>query len=295
MRAPGHDGPAGQGPVQGPAPVHHVAVLDGVLGGPEVRRSLGVQGVIGDLVVQAEPVAERLQLVHGHLLDLMGGVAALEARAEGPALDGLGQDHRRGPGLFGRGLVGGVELPVVVAAPGEVADVVVGEVGRQLAQAGIRAEEVLAGEGAVLHGVALVGAVDGLVHLVDQDAVDVAGQQLVPTAAPDDLDDVPARAPEDGLELLDDLPVAPHRAVEALEVAVDDPGQVVQALPGGQGDGAQGLGLVDLAVAHEAPDPGPAGVVDLAVLEVAQEPGLVERVRAGRGPSTPSGTPRTRA
>jgi pyruvate dehydrogenase complex dehydrogenase (E1) component len=44
-------------------------------------------------------------------------------------------------------------------------------------------------------------------------------QQLIPLAAPDDLDDVPAGTAEERLELLDDLAVAAHRAVQALQVA----------------------------------------------------------------------------
>ena len=78
--------------------------------------------------------------------------------------------------------------------------------------------------------VALELAVDGGVHLVEQHAVLVLGEQLVPLRAPDDLDHVPAGAAEDGLELLDDLAVAAHRAVEALQVAVDDEDQVVELL-----------------------------------------------------------------
>jgi hypothetical protein len=36
------------------------------------------------------------------------------------------------------------------------------------------------------------------------------------------LDDVPARAAEDGFQFLNDFSVAAHRAVEPLQVAVDD-------------------------------------------------------------------------
>ena len=55
-------------------------------------------------------------------------------------------------------------------------------------------------------------------------------------------------------QLLDDLAVAAHRAVEPLQVAVDDEDQVVELLAAGQRDGAQALGLVGLAVAQERPD-----------------------------------------
>ena len=87
-----------------------------------------------------------------------------------------------------------------------------------------------------------------------QQAVVIAREQLVPLAAPEHLDDVPAGAAEDGLELLDDLAVAAHRAVEALQVAVDDEDQVVELLARRQRDRAERLGLVGLAVAEERPD-----------------------------------------
>ena len=98
----------------------------------------------------------------------------------------------------------------------------------------------------------------------------------IPLATPDDLDDVPAGAAEDRLELLDDLAVAAHRAVEALQVAVDDEGQVVEPLAGGHVERAERLRLVGLAVAEEGPDPLLAGVLDAAGVQVAVEAGLVD-------------------
>ena len=130
---------------------------------------------------------------------------------------------------------------------------------------------------AVLDAVPLELAVDGVVELVQQHTVVVVGQQLVPLRTEDDLDHVPAVAAEHGLELLDDLAVAAHRAVEALQVAVDDEDEVVELLAAGQRERAEGLGLVALAIAEERPDPALAGVVELAVLQVAVEAGLVQR------------------
>ena len=72
--------------------------------------------------------------------------------------------------------------------------------------------------------------------------------------APDDLDDVPAGAAEQRFEFLDDLAVAAHRAVEALEIAVDDPDQVVEILARGERDGAERFRFVAFAVAEERPD-----------------------------------------
>ena len=272
-------GPARERAVERLAATHEVPVLGGVLRRAVVRRRvLVVEGVVGDVVVQVQPLAQVAQLRHRELLDLVGGVAALDRRAERPALDRLGQDHRgRAPALGGR-LVGRVDLLVVVAAAGQGPQLVVAQVLDQLAQPGVGAEEVLADVGAVLDGVALALAVDGGVHLRQQETVDVAGEQVVPARAPDDLDHVPPGAAEHRLELLDDLAVAAHRAVEALQVAVDDPDEVVELLAAGERDRAERLGLVGLAVAEEAPHPAVGGVVDAAVVEVLVEAGLVDRV-----------------
>ena len=154
---------------------------------------------------------------------------------------------------------------------------------------------MLADVGAAGHRELLELAVERLVHLLDEQAVDVAGEEVVPLAAPDDLDDVPAGAAEGRLELLDDLAVAAHRAVEPLQVAVDDEGQVVETLARRDVERAERLGLVGLAVAEERPDARARGVEQAAVLEVAVEAGLVDRADRARGPSRPSGTPRSRA
>ena len=98
----------------------------------------------------------------------------------------------------------------------------------QLAEARIRAKEVLANVGAIFDRVALELAIDGVVHLVEQDAVNVAGEKLVPLSAPDDLDDVPSGTAEDTFEFLDDLAVAANWAIETLEVAVDYPDEIAE-------------------------------------------------------------------
>jgi len=117
---------------------------------------------------------------------------------------------------------------------------------------------------------------------VHQHAVVVPGEQFVPLPPPDDLDDVPPRPAEDRLELLDDLAVAPNRTVQALEVAVDDEDQVVQAFPRRQGQPGLRFGLVHLAVAQERPHALVRRVLDPPVVEVPVEPGLVDRVEGGQ-------------
>src|SRR5207245_2113956 len=105
----------------------------------------------------------------------------------------------------------------------------------------------------------------------------VLGEERVPVAAPDDLDDVPTGPAEGGLQFLNHLAVAADGAVEPLQVAVDDEDQVVELFATGERQGAERFRLVALAVADEAPDV-PLVVRDQsAVFEVAVEAGLVNR------------------
>ena len=141
----------------------------------------------------------------------------------------------------------------------------------------IGAPEVLADVGARFDGVLLILAVDDLAHALDEQAVAVLGEQRIPLAAPDHLDDVPAGAAERRFELLDDLAVAAHRAVEPLQVAVDDEDQVVELFARRQRDRAERFGLVGLAVAEERPDLRVRLRLQAAILEVADEARLVDR------------------
>ena len=71
-----------------------------------------------------------------------------------------------------------------MAAAAELGEVVVGEVLDELPQPRVRAEEVLADVGAARDRELLELAVEGLVHLLDEHAVDVAREEVVPLAAP---------------------------------------------------------------------------------------------------------------
>ncbi len=273
---PGPHDAARQVAAEGGPPLPHVLDLVRLLAGVIVRRQFCLERGVGDL--QVEPVAEVLQLGDGKLLHLVGGVAGLEVRTERPALDRVRQNHSWLADVLLRGLERRVDLAVVVPATGQAAQLVVGQMRDHRAQPRVGAEEVLPDVGTGLDGVGLGLAVRGGVHLVDQHAVGVLGQQRVPVAAPDHLDNVPAGAAELRLEFLDDLAVAPDRAVQPLQVAVDHEGKVVEFLPGGHADRAEHLGLVGLAVAEEPPDMRAAGVPDLPGQQVPVEPGLIDRV-----------------
>jgi hypothetical protein len=227
---------------------------------------------------QLDAIAELLQLGDAQLLHLVRHVARLGARAERPPLDGVGEDHRRLTAVRDRGLVGGVHLAVVVTAAPEAAQLIVAHILDHPEQSRIAAEEVLANVRAGLDRVALPLAVDGLVHCLDERAVEVLCEQRIPVARPDHLDHVPAGAGVDRLQLLDDLAVAAHRSVEPLQVAVDDERQVVERLAARERQRARGLRLVHLAVAEERPHAAVRRVLDAARGEVAVEARLVHRV-----------------
>src|SRR5690606_522736 len=105
----------------------------------------------------------------------------------------------------------------------------------------------------------------------------VPGQGRVPVAAPDGLDDVPAGATAVAFPLLDDLAVAAHRAIQALQVGVDHEAQVVQALAPGNGDRAQARDPDALAVAPPAPDLAVGFRHQAAAFQVLEVARLVDR------------------
>ncbi len=173
-------------PAERLATLHHVLVLDGVLRRAVVRQVVGVDVLLGDLVLEEQPVAERDQLVLGHLLDLVGRVAALEALAERPALDRLAEDDGRGARCRGsrwrpcrrrtacgsRGRRG-----AGCAARRRSA-------WRRSGAARVGPEEVLADVVAVLDGVALELAVDRGVHLVQRARRPCPWRAARPTSCP---------------------------------------------------------------------------------------------------------------
>ncbi len=205
----------------------------------------------------------------------MGRVASLAGLAQPVAFDRFGQDHRRRSLMRHRRVVSREDLPRIVAAAPHLLKLLVRQVFGHREQFRRNTEEMLSDVRARSHAVLLVLAVDDLAHPLHEPAVDVGRQERIPIGSPNDLDAVPARTAKDRLELLDDLAVAADGTVEPLQVAVDDENQVIEALARGEGQGSQGLRLVDLAVSHETPDARLAGVDDAAIAEIAQEAGLV--------------------
>src|SRR5690625_2097087 len=91
---------------------------------------------------------------------------------------------------------GSKDFTVVVARALHAANVIVRHFFYELQRARIASEEVLADVLARFGAVGLIVTIWRAVHQVDQRVVLVSGQQGVPLAAPDRLNDVPARSEE---------------------------------------------------------------------------------------------------
>src|SRR4029077_20286843 len=105
----------------------------------------------------------------------------------------------------------------------------------------------------------------------------VAFKERIPVAAPNDLDDIPTGPAKGRLQLLNDLAVAAHWAVESLQIAIDDKNQIVEPFASGQGDGAERFRLVGFSVADKAPNVLLRCVLQSSLLDVTVEPGLIDR------------------
>jgi len=215
--------------------------------------------------------------VLAHLLLLMGDVLAFAGLAHTVTLDGLAQDHGRLSGVGDGGSVSGIDLVRIVPAAVQAPDVVVAHARDHCAKFGILAEEMLTHERAVDRLVSLVLAVDRFFHALAQQALGVFREQRIPARTPDHFDDVPAGTTEVRFEFLDDLAIAAYRAVESLQIAVDDEDQIVEFLAGCERGGTEGLRLVHFAIAHEGPDLAALRGDQIAVFEITQEARLVDR------------------
>ncbi|MNZ44219.1 hypothetical protein D3C78_618470 [compost metagenome] len=148
----------------------------------------------------------------------------------------------------------------------------------QFLQGRLLVEEVLKVVGAVFGPQVLELTIRGSRQLTQQNVFAVARKQGVPLRAPEHLDHVPAGTTEQRFQLLDDLAITAHRPIQALQVAVDHKGEVIQLLARGQGQAGDGFRLVHLTIAEHTPDMPGAGVEQLAIVQVAHEARLVDRI-----------------
>src|SRR5439155_22536351 len=87
--------------------------------------------------------------------------------------------------------------------------------------------------------------------------------------------DVPATAAERGFQFLNDLSIAAHGAVEAMQIAVDDKDEIVELLARRQSDRSERFRFVGFAVTQECPDLRVRDRLHPAILEITVEARLI--------------------
>ena len=123
----------------------------------------------------------------------------------------------------------------------------------------------------------MILAVDNFAHSLNKLTVNVIIKQRIPVGSPDDLDHVPASTAEGGFQFLNDLAVASYRPIKSLQVAVNDPGEVVQIFARCQRQSTQGFWLIAFAVTKISPDAGLGRIQQSAMLHVPQEASVINR------------------
>ena len=244
-----------------------------------VRRRPVIGHVLELFVLQRhrKAVTEGFQLLDIEFLERVRRVLRFAGVTKAITLDGMSQNHRRPPTVVMDGvMIGRIDLVRIVATAIKLVDVLVGEVFHHLGQLRVFAEEVLTGIGRAVALEVLQVAVNGFVHDALHQAVLILLEQRIPHAAPDHFQYVPASSPEYAFQFLDNLAVTTHRAVEALQVTVNDKDQVAQVFAASHRDGTQGFGLVALAIPDKAPDLAVAHVDQLTTVQILHHVSLID-------------------
>ena len=146
----------------------------------------------------------------------MGDVLSFTRLAHAVAFDGFGENHRGLALMLERRGIGRVHFVRIVPAAIQTPDVVVRHIGHQRLELGILAEEMFAHIRAIVRFHRLIFAVHALFHAFEQHAGLVFHEQRIPVRTPHHFNHVPACAAKVRLQLLNDLAVAAHRAIEPL-------------------------------------------------------------------------------
>ena len=227
--------------------------------------------------------AKSLELVFIELFLGMGNIFTFARFAQTVTFNGMGQHHRWCALMFDRSSIGRINLVGIMAAAGQIAQLVISVILHQFKQFGIFTEEMFTHIGPIAQGEALHFAIDHFIHALHQLAALVFGQQPIPVIAPNDLDHVPAGTTEVGFEFLDNFAITTHRTVEALQIAVNDKDQVIELFARRQTDGSQRFGFIHFAIAQHCPDLAATFVPQTAIDQIMVETRLINS-RNGRQP-----------
>ena len=169
-----------------------------------------------------------------------------------------------------------MNLSVIVSAATQAHQILISEMRNKLRQCRLWPKEVLTDICATSNCVLLKLTVHGAIHLAHEVACLILCKEWVPLACPDHLDHIPASTAKETLELLHDLPVSAHGTVEALQIAVHHPGEVVEPLSCCEGERTCRLRLVHLAVAEKGPHTTVRGISQSAIMQITVVSSLID-------------------
>ena len=240
-----------------------------------IRQIAAFDLLVGNRNVEAG--AEFFQRILIHFFGLVGGVLAFAGSTHAIAFDGFGQNHGGAAArVVYRFIIGGIHFVRVVAAAVERPNFCIRHIGHHGFQAR-SVEEMIAHISAVFRFIGLIIAVEAFIHTRFELVVGIARQECIPAATPNHFEHIPTGTAEVAFQFLNNLAVAAHRAVEALQVAVDYKNQVVQAFAGSQRNRALAFRLVHLAITAEHPHFAAFGFGEAARFQIFQETGLINR------------------
>ncbi len=98
----------------------------------------------------------------------------------------------------------------------QIPDLVIAPSGHHRSSSRILTEELLTNISAIFRFESLEVAIRCAIHQLDERAIAILGEELIPFTAPNDLENVPPSATEERFELLDDLSISTDRAIESL-------------------------------------------------------------------------------
>ena len=188
------------------------------IGGGLIRQTL-LRSFLRNRNVKA--FTESHQRLVAELLFLVRRIACFR-RSETIALHCLGENYRGSPSCFHGAFVSVVNLLRIVAAATQAEQIIVGHVLNQRQKLGIFPKEVRTQIGTAFCFEILVFPVDAFFHHLHQQAGLIASEEGIPIGAPNYFNDVPTGAAKGCFQLVDDLAIAAHRAIQALKIAVDD-------------------------------------------------------------------------
>ena len=161
-------------------------------------------------------------------LDLVRFIHRLRLRREPIAFDCFDQNNCWLTfGLHGL-TKGSIDLHWVMTTTVQTRDVMVRQLIGHLFKLWVFPKELFTHKARIACLIQLVLTIDHFFHTVLEHTCHVFIKQCIPVTTPDDFNHAPACTAKYRLQLLNNLAITTHRAIEALQVTVDDPNQVIQ-------------------------------------------------------------------